>query len=164
MTEVDYKVQKIHAIEDISKDHFGIELHVKKIIASDIATGNTVFTSLFIDTSDDIYTLSESDENMTLNDVIAMIKSMNLEAAGYLAPHRDSDYFTKRGREAYSAVFPDRDIAEADMTYYQTLSAYSPALVKIDRINGDLHSYNPVSKQWRKEYDESYIQEEVSNE
>ncbi|RYX79458.1 hypothetical protein EON76_01935 [bacterium] len=165
MTEVDYTVQKTHAIADVSKNYFGVEINVKKIIASDIITGNNVFATLFIDTSGDIYVLLESDDkSMTLGDVMTMIKSMNLEAAGYLAPHRDRSYFTKRGYEAYSAVFPGRDAAEADTTYYQTLSVYSPALVKIRRMTGDLYSYNTVSQQWRKEYDKLYIQQEVSNE
>lgn len=164
MTEVDYTVQKVRAIEDVSKNHFGVQLDVKKIIASDIITGDTAFATLFVDTSDTLYVLIEADDAMTLGDVISMVKLMNLEASGYVAPHRDSDYFTKRALEAYSVVFPGRDATEADTTYYQTLSVYSPALVKIDRINGDLHSYNTVSKQWRKEYDELYIHQEVSNE
>src|SRR3989338_11234669 len=163
MTDVNYEVQKIHAIENVSKKHFGIDLRVKKIIASDITTGSDVFTTLFKDDTGTIYTLSESDTDMTLSDVMTMVKAINLEATGYLAPHRDSNYFTKRGREAYSAVFPGRDISQADITYYQTLSSYNPALVKIARINGDLRSYNTVSSQWRKEYEESYIKE-VSNE
>ena len=45
MTEVDYTVQKTRAIADVSKNHFGVDIDVKKIVASEIITGNNVFAT-----------------------------------------------------------------------------------------------------------------------
>lgn len=157
MTEVDYRFQRIHSIEAIANDQFGMSLSVKKIILGDIVTGEDSYTTLFVDSSNTIYALIESDSTMSLANVMMITKSMNIEAKGYVAPHRDSDYFTKRGLEAYSLVFPGRDSNDADMSFYEKLSVYNPALVKISSFTGDLFSYNTVSKQWRKEYDKAVI-------
>lgn len=163
MTDLNYNVQKIRNIEDIANKEFGIDLYVKNVVVSDVISGKGVYTTLFVDTSNILYALTESDTDMTLGAVITIIKSMNLEAMGYLAPHRDSEYFQKQAVTAYEAVFPGRNLPETDMSFYQKLSRYNPALIQIRRITGDLQSYNTVSKRWRKEYDESVILQAVKN-
>lgn len=157
MTDVEYNAKKVSAIEDVSENHFGVNLRVKKLIASDVVTNYDTYATLFVDTADNLYLLVESDEAMTLADVRSMVKSMNLSAKGYFAPHRDASYFENSGREIYSKLFPGLKTLPKDTKFYKTLSVYSPALVRVDHLKGDLRSFNVVGNQWQKEYDISSI-------
>ena len=153
MTDVEYNAKKMHMLEDISKNHFGVKLHVKKLIANDIVTNHDTSATLFVDTTDNLYLIIESAEAMTLADVRSMVKSMNLSAKGYFAPHRDANYFENSGREIYSKIFPGLKTLPKNTKFYQTLSKYSPALVLVDHLKGDLRSFNVIGNRWQTEYD-----------
>ena len=160
--DLDYDTKKAYAVERISEEHFGSNLHVKKIIASDIVTGPDAYATLFADDTDTLYLLIESsDIAMTLADVRSMVRSMNIKAKGYFIPRQDGNYFETRGREIYSTVFPGRKISPTSIAFYQTLSLYNPALVQVEHLKGDLRSYNVVGKHWRKEYDASFIEKRM---
>lgn len=162
MMDVDYNTRKASAVEHISTEDFGSNLRVKKIIVSDVVTGPDTYATLFVDDTDTLYLLIESaNKTMTLADVRSMVKSMNIKAKGYLIPRQAANYFEARGREIYSTVFPGRKISPASIAFYQTLSLYNPALIQVERLKGELRSYNVVAKHWRKEYDASFIEKRI---
>ncbi len=162
MTDVEYSELRRTHLERISKDYFGVDLHVDEIIANDITTGKNSYTTLFRADRQTLYALCEADDALSLSDVKEIIKSMGAEADEYLPPYDDDEYFQRAGTKAFSAIFPSRKEATLQETvFYQNMAQYSPALVRIARIGGEIRRYNAISDRWQKDFDLSYLRMQV---
>jgi hypothetical protein len=152
MTGAERDTSKKAQIELISRRSFNIKLDVTSIIANDIVAGDKTYVSLF-ETEQGTYALCESEQALTLQDVITITRSIGLSAQGYYAPFGDKEYFADYGKKIYTTVFPSRkNVTREDMSFYQKLSPYSPALIRINRVEGELRHYNPVIKKWQKDF------------
>lgn len=162
MIDVDYEALKKSQLQDISLQTFDVQLRVKDIVASDIPTSHGSYITLFQADHQTMYALCESDGPQDLNDVQRELKSMGIEAESYLPPHSDENYFLRFGRKAYLAAFPARIEALDDETaFYQTLTPYNPALVRIAKVGGEIRRYNPIRHVWQKDVEFSYVRPQV---
>ncbi len=153
MTGVERDAGKKAQIELISRRNFNVKLSVTSVIANDIVAGDKTYVSLF-ETKYGTYALCESEQLLTLQDVMNITRSIGLTAQGYYAPFGNKNYFADYGKKIHSSVFPSRkSVAVEDISFYQKLSPYSPALIRISRIEGELRHYNPVIKKWQKDFD-----------
>lgn len=162
MVQKDYNVIKFAHIEQLCKTQFNIDIRVENVIVDDVQTGPNSYATVFQVDQHTLYVLCESDDPMTLSDVKHIVKSMGVEAAAYLAPRADSEYFARYGHEAFLRAYPGRKTeTDQEKSYYQTLSPYTPALIKVAKINGEIRRYNSVVSNWQKVLDYSYARMRV---
>lgn len=153
---------KIAQIEQLSKEKFNVNLHVKSIIFDDIQTGKNSYTTIFRTDQHTMYALCESQDPLTLLDVQHIVKSMGIEPETYLPPHGEETYFMRHGHEAFLHAYPGRTLeTDQERSYYRTLSPYSPALIQIAKISGEIRSYNTASPRWQKSDNFSYMRMKV---
>ena len=132
------------------------------MLIDDVQTGNNSYATIFQVDQHTMYALCESDDPMTLSDVKHIVKSMGMEAQSYLAPRGDNEYFARYGHEAFLQAYPGRKTeTDQEKKFYETLSPYRPALVKISKINGEIRRYNSVVSGWQKVLDYSYARMRV---
>ncbi|MDQ5982299.1 MAG: hypothetical protein QG549_296 [Patescibacteria group bacterium] len=99
---------------------------------------------------------------MTLGDVRRVVKRMGMDAEAYYPPEMDVRYFTRFARKAFLSVYPGREIVNnSDLQYYQNLALYSPALVRIGRVNGQIRRFNARAGSWQKLIDYTYFHPQV---
>lgn len=162
MIDSDYRNYKQTYIQQLAKNKFNVSLNVTKIIADDITTSSKSVTTIFSDSKNNVYALVESKLPMSLMDVRHIVRAIGMKAEGYYPPNGDKDYFAEHGKKAYTTIFPGRNLTgNENTTYYQTLAPYTPALVRIKRVNGEIRRYNPLRLAWQKEYNFSYAHAEV---
>lgn len=140
------------AVEELIKDHFGLQVDIKQMIARDIPVSHTAVASVFLTPKHQVFALIRAHSALTLGDVRKIAKRMGLDVEDYCAPGHDDGYFNAIAKEKFRQVFPGRhDIDEAELHYYRTLVPYNPALLKVSGINGgvikqfDSHD----SSEWR---------------
>lgn len=161
MTDREYNTLKKREIERICKAHFRVNLPVTDLIAPDVSTDDNSFTTVF-KSGNTIYALCETETPVTLGDVRSIVKQMGMEAETYFAPHNDEDYFMRCARKSFLSVFPGREIVNTeDLLYYQTLAPYSPALVQIRRVNGQIRRFSTQGNSWQKTLDFTYFRPQV---
>lgn len=162
MSDLEYTKMKIAEIEQICEERFAVAVRVDSIILDEVTTGKNSYTTVFKTTDNDIYALCMSEGSLTLADIQHIIKSMNMDAGIYLPPRADANYFSRLGFKIFQKVYPGRTSwNEQEERFYQTQAAYSPALVKIAKINGDIRRYNTFGLQWQKVFDFSYAKMKV---
>ena len=145
------------AIERAIKNRFGVKLNITEVVVRDIATGYTSVATVFKTSPTALYVLIRSQSGQVLADVKKIIRNMNLEADACLPPHGDNEYFKRIGVEKFKTLFPGKHIMSDDDTrYYQTLAPYSPALVRIAKVKGDIRAFHFESKSWRKVRDYTF--------
>jgi len=106
--------------------------------------------------------LCTADESLNLADIKVIIKSIGMKAEAYLPPDGDSNYFLRYGQKVFQSVFPCRKTSNnAETVFYQTLTPYTPALIRIEKINGEIRQYNQNHQQWQKTLDISYLRMQV---
>lgn len=136
---------------------FGLKLNISDVIARDVSTGYTSTATVFKTSPNNIFVFIRSQGTMLLADVQKMLRGMNIDAESFVAPHGDDDYFKRIGVQKFKDMFPGKHIMSDDDTrYYQTLAPYSPALIRVARIKGDIRSFHFESKIWRKVRDYSF--------
>lgn len=162
MSDREYELtQKLH-IERLCKNHFDVELYVDSIIASDIEmVQDDSYATLFM-ANGTMYTLCETSKPVTLQDIKSQIKSMGMEADFYYPPAKDMNYFSRYGKVAFSSIFPGRPVAtEEETLFYQTLAPYSPALVQIREVKGEIRRFNMRGNTWQAMKNFSYSRIQV---
>lgn len=139
-------------IERISRERFGLDIDVDKVIADGISTSRTAEATVFLTSKKHLYVFISARSRLLLGDVSKMISRMGLRAELFLPPVGNPDYFNEIGREKFREVFPGRGhISEEDIRFYKTLAPYNPALVQISEVkNGEIYQYDSDSKgSWR---------------
>lgn len=147
-------------LEHLCKEKFAVDISLRHVIARDVYTGHGSYTTVFEDDKRNMYALCDGSA-LTLADVKEIIHAMGMEADSYFPPDGQYDYFVRQGKQNFLSVFPARTVVKDDeIAYYQTLAAYSPALVRIRKIKGEIREYSPLGQRWQtlKEYTYTHMQ------
>jgi hypothetical protein len=162
MNDLYDEASEIIDIEQKCRDFFDLEVKAKRVIASNVQTGSRARTTIFEADQHTVYALCVGDETLVLRDVQRMAKGMGIEPEAYLPPHGNENYFAEFGQQAIRSMYPGRmTSAGLETNFYQTLAPYSPALVQIARINGEIREYHSPLQQWQKLQDCSYAKVQV---
>ena len=157
-----YEVAEITEIERMCRDYFKTPLAVKKILISNVSTGNGSRVTIFEADRHILYALCIASKPLAFRDIKRIITGMGIEPALYLPPLGDGTYFQNYGREAFFGMYPGRKTASAAETgYYETLAPYSPALVRIAKIKGEIREYASSIHEWQRMRLFSYAKVEV---
>lgn len=125
------------AIEEMTKEKFGLAVDIKSVVVRSIPTSHTTQATVFLTTKNQMYCLISGRAALTLGDVRTIIRRMGLAADAYLPPKDKPRYFRDEAFERFRAIFPGRhDANDADLRYYRLLSPYNPALVTIAEVTG----------------------------
>ena len=159
---VEKSVSKISQVEKFCHDYFNIDLQIDKIILNNMPTSHNSHTTVFTANHHAVYAFCRSDEQINLADIKKIIKQMGMKAEKYLPPEADEDYFLRYGQNVFQSVFPGRKSDSNDETlFYQTLTPYNPALVRIGKVNGEIRQYNSIGNQWQPAIEFSYLRMQV---
>ncbi|NLA42569.1 hypothetical protein GX865_00190 [Candidatus Saccharibacteria bacterium] len=140
------------AIEQASKDRFGIDLEVRQMIALEIPISHTGTASIFLTKKKQLYTYIHAQSPLVLGDVQKAVSRLGLKAELYIPPKGQPQYFDTIGREKFHKVYPGRgNVTAADIRFYKTLAPYNPALVLISEVkNGIIYQFDIDAKShWR---------------
>ena len=144
-------------LEATCRAYFGTSFNIQRIVVSEVQTSASSHSSVFETTKGETYALCMSDSPLTLAEVKQVIRGMGMKAETFLPPLNKPDYFLQYGREAFLAAFPGRRLtAYDDISFYMSLAPYSPALVKVASVEGELRQYVPIVNKWHKLVDYSY--------
>lgn len=145
------------AIEKACKDQFAVSLNIAEVIVSGIPTGQSSHASVFKTTTGQLFLYVLSRGTQLLADVQKMVSRMECEAEMYFPPFGEKEYFERIGREKFKALFPGKHIlGEDDLRHYKGLAPYSPALVRLSKVKGEIRAYDEHLKTWRKAKDFHY--------
>lgn len=147
------------AIEELTKDHFGMRLEIKKTLVRDAPVSHTSEATVFLSTKNQLYVLIRGQSRMKMGEVKKIISRMGLKAELFIPPKGQPDYFTKIAKEHYHKVFPGKpQLSSEDLDYYRTLAIYQPALVQISEVStGKIYQFDTDSaSSWRPVTDFSY--------
>jgi|GEM_PF-286320 len=150
-------------LEKFCRDYFKVNLQIQDIILHEAPTSQSSRTTIFKVDRNTIYALCVSDDPIILADIKNIIRSMGMKADKFLPPNADENYFLRFGQKSFQSVFPGHKPVDASETsYYQTLTPYSPALVRINRVDGEIRQYNKNWQKWQKALEFSYARMQVS--
>ncbi|HKX72880.1 MAG TPA: hypothetical protein VJM32_02620 [Candidatus Saccharimonadales bacterium] len=145
------------AIEQASKDRFGVSFAISEVIVRGIQTGVASQATIFKTTNGQMWLFIASQSPLLLDDVQKIVARMNLEAELFCPPHGETDYFSRIGRDKFKGMFPGKPIvSDDDLRYYRKLAPYNPALIRLGKIKGEIRGYNSQSKAWHKVKDYNY--------
>lgn len=145
------------AIEKAIEASFGLKLDIHDVVARQVPTSYTSTATVFRSSPNNLYVFIQSQSKLLLADVRKMVRAMNIDAHDFVPPHGDKDYFKRIGEEKFKSIFPGKHImGDDDTRYYQTLAPYSPALVRVERVKGEIRGFHFESKSWRKVKDYSF--------
>ena len=162
MSDYDYNRMRLSETSKICRDQFNVSLPIKEVLFDDIETGPESYCVLFRTQKNDVYALFYAKGAQTFADVKRHAKAMGLHIEGYFAPLGDRSYFTRLGFKAFQDAYPGRNSWTAqEAQYYKTLSPYSPALVRISRVNGEIRRFNSHDSHWHKVFDFHYSKMKV---
>ncbi len=140
------------AIEEIVKNHFGLQVDVKQVVAREIPVSHTATATVFLTPKHQLFALIQAHSALTLGDVQKMARKMGLSVENYLPPRHDTEYFNESARAKFRSIFPGRhDVADNELRFYRLLAPYNPALLKIDSIrDGVIRQFDSHdSSEWR---------------
>lgn len=153
---------RISQVEKICQDCFDVNLQVKNLILDDAPTSKGSHTTVFRTDHGTIYALCIADDPLVLADVKNIVKSMGMHAEAYLPPNADKNYFLHFGQKSFQSVFPGRKVeTDQDVSYYKTLAPYSPALIRIAKVDGEIRRYDNIWQQWQSALEFSYLHMQV---
>lgn len=140
------------AIEQIAKDHFGIDFEIRQMIAHNFPISHTGTASVFLTKKKQLYVYIHAQSALVLGDVQKLVARMGLKAELYVPPKGQPTYFDEIGREKFRQVYPGRsNITENDLRFYRTLAPYNPSLILINEVkNGEIKQFDTdASSSWR---------------
>ena len=159
---VEKNVSKISQVEKFCHDYFNVNLQIDKIILNNMPTSHNSNTTVFKTNNHAIYALCRSDDKINLADIKKIIKQMGMKAEKYLPPEANENYFLRYGQNVFKSVFPGRISGTPEETlFYQTLTPYNPALVRIGKVNGEIRRYNNTYNKWQTALEFSYLRMQV---
>jgi len=160
----EYNLMRRQECEALVPDRFHVYLPVTELLFDDIETGPHSYAVLF-KSGQDAYALllTEKGYEQTLGDARRIVKGMGLEAQRFFPPGADPLYFYEEGVRHFKEAYPGRKQWKPDdITFYQSLASYSPALVRLSSINGEVRRYNAHSNNWQKAFDYSFRKIQVA--
>lgn len=135
---------------------FHIDLPVDEFLFDDVETGRDSYATIF-KSNDDIYVLLKSDSSQTLGEVQRMIKNMGMTPQKVYPPEADPTYFYRHSIDILRDTFPAlKHWTYEDVMMYSKKVEYTPALVKIASVNGEIRRYNSHGSSWQKIFDFSF--------
>lgn len=138
------------AITETIREQFAKKIEITRMLVRDVQVGPVAHASVFRAKGGGAYVLIRTSNPMTLGDVTKIMRNMGIEVDNYLPPAGVENYFNDNAIRKYKEVFPGKRIQNdaEELRYYRTLVPYSPALVRIARIGGELREYEPESRRW----------------
>lgn len=156
-------VAKSIDIQQICQEEFGVSFDVKRIIADSLLTDKGSYTTVFETTSHEIYAYCHSDNDLTQRDIKRILNRAGIKPNAYLPPAGQPHYFTHFGIAGFKTAYPGRVLQPGnDLSFYESLAPYNPALVKVSEIGGELREYNRALNIWQNARDFRYKQIAVS--
>lgn len=144
------------SLEKQCQKYFALKLDVNEIILKAVPTSASSRATMF-KASNQLYLYITSQGVQLLDDVQKIVRRMQCEAEIFYPLHGEADYFNRIAREKFKIMFPGKPImSEDDLRYYKNIAPYSPALVLINKVKGEVRGYDSRSKLWRKVKDFSY--------
>lgn len=140
------------AIEQIAKEHFGVDISIRSMIVGNVPIGYTGEASVFLSSKKQLYAYIHGRSNYTLGDIKKIVARMGLKAELYVPPKGRPQYFDDIAIEKFTQTYPGRHAnGEQDLYYYRTLAPYNPALVVIHEVkNGEIRQFDTdASGGWR---------------
>ncbi|HEX6461929.1 MAG TPA: hypothetical protein VFZ58_01505 [Candidatus Saccharimonadales bacterium] len=139
------------AVEASVRENFNRRIDITKMIVRDIQVGPASHASIFKIKGGGVYALIRSASEMTLGDVMKMARKMGIEAEECIPPAGVASYFDDKAIEKFKQVFPGKHITNnsEDLRYYRTLVPYTPALLSVARIGGELLEFKPQTREWQ---------------
>lgn len=139
------------AIEKACQERFGVSFDIAEMVVRGVQAGTASQASVFKTTNGQMWLYVSSQSPLLLDDVQKIVTRMNLEADNYIPPHGETDYFNRIGRDKFKVMFPGKPIvSDDDLRYYKKLAPYNPALVRLNKIKGEIRAYTPQNKGWHK--------------
>lgn len=139
------------AISETIREQFAKKFEITRMIVRDIQVGSVAHASVFRVKGGNVYTLVRSKTELTLGDIIKMLRNMGVEADDFAPPSGVETYFDDKALERFKEVFPGRRIVNdsEDLRYYRKLIPYTPALARVAQIRGELREYEPETRRWK---------------
>lgn len=157
MSDRDYQSMRLQSTIDTCREYFHVNLPIKDVLFDDIEISDNGYCVLFRTENNNLYGLLIDEASQTLQDVKRRAKNLGIEIEGYASPYGDQSYFTRAGKEAFKNAYPGRHQWTAqEAEYFRLQTSYSPALVRVANVNGELHRYNKHDRQWQPVYDFTY--------
>lgn len=139
-------------LEQIAKEHFGIDIEIRQLLANEIPVSYTGTASVFLTSKKQLYVYIHARSALLLGDVQKLVARIGLRAELYLPPKGQPTYFDDIAKAKFANVYPGRgNIKDSDLRFYRTLAPYNPALVQINEVkNGEIKQFDTdASKNWR---------------
>jgi len=144
------------SIERQCSKYFAVDLTVKEVIIKAVPTSATSKATIF-KAGGQVYLFMTSQGIQLLDDVRKIVSRMGCEAEEFLPLHGEAEYFDRIARDKYKVMFPGKAIVrDDDLRYYRNLTPYNPALVRLNKIKGEIKGFDARSHVWRKVKDFSY--------
>src|SRR5690606_20558376 len=114
------------ALERVSKESFGVDLEISKVIARGIPVGRVADATVFLTKKKQLYVFISARSRLLLGDITKIVSRMGLRAELYLPPVGNPDYFNVIAKEKFEQVFPGRSYVQDDeLRFYRTLAPYN---------------------------------------
>jgi hypothetical protein len=138
------------ALEETMSQQFHKKMDITRMIVRNMQVGVNAYASLFRVKGGAVYVLLRSTyQQMTVADVKRIVREMGLETSEMLPPAAVEEYFVMHATRRFKEVYPGRrDVSDDDLRYYMTLVPYSPALLKVSKIKGEIKEYDPQARAW----------------
>lgn len=157
MINMDTEALDEQSIEKACKEQFGLSMTVGDVVVRNIAVGQATNATVFKSSTGQLYAIVASRGSQLFGDVQKIILRMQAEPESYYPPHGEKEYFDRIAREKFKMLFPGKHIAgDDDLRYYKGLAPYNPALVRLNKVKGEIRAYDAQLKTWRKVKDFSY--------
>ena len=135
-----------------------VDIEKDEILFDDIETGDGSYAILFR-SSGDVYALFVAPDGgqQTLADVVTMSKNMGITIGKFYLPDGDLNYFYRNGVKLFKQAFPSLySWNKKDVKWYSLQVPYSPALVKVASVNGEVRRFDKAGRAWQKLFDYSF--------
>ena len=137
------------ALEETMSQQFHKKVDITRMIVRNVQVGVTAFASIFRVKGGTMYALIRTPNPQTVGDVRRIAREMGIEFTDMVPPAGVQEYFDMHATRRFKEVYPGRHaISEDDLRYYMTLVPYSPALLKVSRIKGEINEFDPQTRSW----------------
>ena len=147
----EYNLMRQRECNELIPQLFHVHLPVTRFLGEDIETGLHSYAVLF-ESGNDTYALliATPGTEQTLGDVMRIAKGMGITVQRFFPPEAEPLYFYQEGVKHFQKAYPARkQWTKEDIRFYQSMAAYSPALLRISSVNGSVRRFNVHSNEWQ---------------